>query len=245
MANGRRYFGDGLPYLTPHELQGKLIAIEGTDGVGRSTHIEQLQHWLEVQGYGVVTTGWTRSNLMSKTIEEAKQGNSVDRWSFSLLYATDFADRLENLVMPALRSGFIVLTDRYIYTALARDVVRSGNREWIRQVFGFALVPDLVVYLRIDVETLALRVIESKGLDFWESGMDMRLSPDLYDSFKKYQTLLIEEFDQMAEEFGFTVVDARKSPDEIQTQLRGIIEPILPTPGTMSTLSPLPRPSKG
>ena len=227
MENVHRYFGEGLPYLNPSDLKGKLIAIEGTDGVGRSTHIALLQQWLEIQGHGVITTGWTRSNLMSKTIEEAKQGNIVDRWSFGLLYATDFADRLENLIIPALRSGFIVLADRYIYTAFARDFVRSGNRDWIRNAFGFALIPDLVFYLRIDVDTLALRVIESKGLDFWESGMDMRLSSDLYDSFKKYQTLLIEEFDKMAEEFGFEVLDARKTPDEIQAMLRGKIEPIL------------------
>ena len=192
-----QYFGDGLTYLKPSDLKGKLIAIEGTDGVGRSTHIEMLQEWLEVQGYGVLTTGWTRSNLMSKTIEMAKEGNILDRWSFSLLYATDFADRLEHQIIPALRSGFIVLADRYIYTALARDFVRSGNRQWARDVFGFALVPDLVCYLRIDVETLVLRVIETKGMNFWESGMDLRLGNDLYDSFKKYQSLLIEEFDTL------------------------------------------------
>nr|MBI3612288.1 thymidylate kinase [Nitrospirota bacterium] len=227
MENARQYFGDGLPYQNLNDLKGKLIAIEGTDGVGRSTHIEMLQEWLEVQGYGVVTTGWTRSNLMSKTIEMAKQGNILDRWSFSLLYATDFADRLEHQIIPALRSGFIVLADRYIYTAFARDFVRSGDRSWIRDAFGFAVVPDLVCYLRIDVDTLALRVIETKGMNFWESGMDLRLGGDLYDSFKKYQGLLIEEFDKMAEEFTFEVVDARKPPEEIQEALRGKIEPLL------------------
>ncbi len=226
MESGR-YFGDGLTYLDPSELKGKLIAIEGTDGVGRSTHIEMLQEWLEVQGYGVLTTGWTRSSLMSKTIEVAKQGNILDRWSFSLLYATDFADRLEHQIIPALRSGFVVLADRYIYTAFARDFVRSDDRAWIRNVFGFALVPDLVCYLRIDVDTLALRVIESKGMNFWESGMDLKLGTDLYDSFKKYQALLIEEFDKMAEEFHFEVVDARKSPEEIQEALRAKIQPML------------------
>jgi dTMP kinase len=230
MANARRFFGDGLTNLNPNDLKGKLIAIEGTDGVGRSTHIAMLQEWLEVQGYGVVTTGWTRSSLMSKTIEVAKQGNILDRWSFSLLYATDFADRLEHQVIPALRSGFVVLADRYIYTAIARDVVRGGDRNWIRNVFGFALVPDLVCYLRIDVDTLALRVIESNGMNFWESGMDLRLGGDLYDSFKRYQGVLIEEFDKMAEEFGFEVVDARKPPDEIQETLRAKIEPVLKSP---------------
>lgn len=222
-----RFFGDGLKYLDPNDLKGKLIAIEGTDGVGRSTHIEMLQEWLEVQGYGVMTTGWTRSNLMSKTIEMAKAGNILDRWSLSLLYATDFADRLEHQVIPALRSGFVVLADRYIYTAFARDFVRSADRTWIRDVFGFALIPDLVCYLRIDVETLALRVIETTRMNYWESGMDLRLGGDLYDSFKKYQSLLIEEFDKMAMEFRFNVVDARKSPEEIQDELRGYILPVL------------------
>jgi dTMP kinase len=235
MAN-ERYFGDGLTYLNPTDLKGKLIAIEGTDGVGRSTHIEMLQEWLEVQGYGVITTGWTRSNLMSKTIEVAKKGNILDRWSFSLLYATDFADRLEHQIIPALRSGFIVLADRYIYTAFARDVVRSGDPKWIRDVFGFTIVPDLVCYLRIDVETLALRVIETQGMNYWESGMDLRLGNDLYDSFKKYQALLINEFDKMAEEFGFEVVDARKPPEEIQEELRAKILPLLNSnkPDTLS-----------
>ncbi len=226
MAEGR-FFGDGLTYLNPSDLKGKLIALEGTDGVGRSTHIDMLQEWLEIQGYGVITTGWTRSNLMSKTIEMAKAGNILDRWSFSLLYATDFADRLEHQIIPALRSGFIVLADRYIYTAFARDFVRSGDRRWIRDVFGFALVPDLVCYLRIDVDTLALRVIETGGMNYWESGMDLKLGADLYDSFKKYQLLLIEEFDKMAEEFHFNVVDARKSPEEIQEEIRGHILPVL------------------
>jgi dTMP kinase len=234
-----RYFGDGLTYLNPSDLKGKLIAIEGTDGVGRSTHLEMLQEWLEVQGYGVITTGWTRSNLMSKTIEAAKAGNILDHWSLSLLYATDFADRLEHQVIPALRSGFVVLADRYIYTALARDFVRSGDRNWIRDVFGFALIPDLVCYLRIDVETLALRVIETTGMNYWESGMDLRLGADLYDSFKKYQSLLIKEFDKMAEEFHFNVVDARKSPEEIQEELRGHILPVLQNSKRTGDLAPV------
>src|SRR5437879_2465721 len=128
MPNEKRYFGEGLPYLSLEGLKGKLIAIEGPDGVGRSTHIESIQEWLEVQGYGVLTTGWTRSPLIGKTIENAKQGNILDPWSFTLLYATDFADRLEHQIIPALRSGFVVLSDRYIYTAFARNVVRGCAR---------------------------------------------------------------------------------------------------------------------
>lgn len=242
MAKGRQYFGDGLAYVNPSDLKGKLIVIEGTDGVGRSTHIELLQDWLEVQGYGVITTGWTRSSLMSKTIEIAKQGNILDLWSLSLLYATDFADRLEHQIIPALRSGFIVLADRYIYTAFARTVVRGGDQGWIRDVFGFAVVPDLVCYLRIDAETLALRVLESNGMNFWESGMDLRLGTDLYDSFRKYQTLMIEEFDKMAEEFKFEVVDARKPLEDIQDFLRAKIEPLLRN-GRNRTLVRVPAPA--
>ncbi len=236
-----RYFGDGLTYQSPSNLSGKLIVIEGADGVGRSTHVEMLQEWLEVQGYGVITTGWTRSNLMSKTIEAAKAGNILDRWSLSLLYATDFADRLEHQIIPALRSGFIVLADRYIYTALARDLVRGNDRQWIRDVFGFALAPDLVCYMRIDVETLAMRVIETTGMNYWESGMDLRLGADLYESFKKYQTLLIKEFDAMAEEFHFEVVDARKSPEELQEDLRRKILPVLQSHRQSSAAASLRR----
>src|SRR5947208_5101558 len=190
MQSEKRYFGEGLTYLSLKGLKGKLIAIEGPDGVGRSTHIEAIQNWLEVQGYGVLTTGWTRSALMSKTIEIAKQGNILDPWSYSLLYATDFADRLEHQIIPALRSGFVVLADRYIYTAFARNVVRGCDRQWIRDVFGFAIVPDLVCYLRIDVDTLALRVIESKGITYWVSGLDMWLGAELYDRSMKYQCMI-------------------------------------------------------
>ncbi len=241
MQNEKRYFGQGLAYQNLSGLKGKLIAIEGPDGVGRSTHIESLQDWLEVQGHGVLTTGWTRSTLMSKTIEIAKQGNIMDPWSYSLLYATDFADRLEHQIIPALRSGFIVLADRYVYTAFARNVVRGCDRRWIREVFGFAIVPDLVCYLRIDVDTLALRVIESKGMNYWESGMDMRMGADLYDSFKKYQGYVIEEFDRMAEEFSFQVVDARRTPEEIQEALRARILPILKGRARRRTEKPMEK----
>src|SRR3990167_6734332 len=139
-----KFFGEGIPYLDQASLnlKGKLIVIEGTDGVGRTAQIERLRNWLEVQGHGVVETGWTRSQLMSSLIDLAKEGNTLTRDTFSLLYATDFADRLENQILPALRSGFVVLSDRYVYTAFARHTVRGGDPAWIHDVFGFALVPD-------------------------------------------------------------------------------------------------------
>ncbi len=223
-----KFLGEGLPYTRPlDQLKGKLIAIEGTDGVGRSTQIELLKDWLQVQGFGVLETGWTRSNLMKRSIESAKEGNMLNRLTFSLLYATDFADRLENQVLPALRSGFVVLADRYVYTAFARDIVRGKEPRWIRDVFGFALQPDLVCYLKIDVDSLIPRVIESGGMNYWEAGMDLHMGEDLFDSFKKYQSFLINEYDKMADEFGFEVIDARGKVDEIQSAIRAKVAQVL------------------
>ena len=205
-----------------------MIVIEGTDGVGRTTQIERLRNWLEIQGHGVVETGWTRSDLMSSLIVLAKEGNTLTRDTFGLLYATDFADRLESQIIPALRSGFIVLSDRYVYTAFARHTVRGGGRDWIRNVFGFSIIPDMVLYLRTDVESLVPRVIVSKGMDYWESGMDMHLGEDLYDSFCAYQQRIITEYEGMAKEFNFEIVETGgRSMDEIQEDLRKRIEPIV------------------
>jgi len=205
-----------------------LIVIEGTDGVGRSTQVERLRNWLEIQGHGVVETGWTRSDLMSSLIQLAKEGNTLTRDTFSLLYATDFADRLENQIVPALRSGFIVLSDRYVYTAFARHIVRGGSLEWVRGVFGFAFIPDIVLYLQTDLNSLLPRVIGSKGMDYWESGMDMHLGADLYDSFCVYQQRMIEEYERMAKEFKFEVIaTAHRSIEEIQQELRARIEPVV------------------
>ena len=205
--------------------------IEGTDGVGRTTQIEGLRNWLEVQGHGVVETGWTRSALMSNLILLAKEGNTLTRDTFSLLYATDFADRLENHILPALRSGFVVLSDRYVYTAFARHAVRGGSPDWIRDVYGFAIIPDLVLYLKTDLPSLLPRVIGSKGMDYWESGMDMHLGNDLYDSFCVYQERILTEYEAMAKELKFEVVDTIHRPiDDIQQDLRGRIEPVVRRP---------------
>src|SRR5262245_6479833 len=214
------FYGHGLPYLKMGALRGSLIVIEGTDGVGRSTQVEQLTPWLEVQGYGVTNTGWTRSPLLSETINEAKAGHELTGTTFSLLYAADFADRLENEIIPALRAGFIVVADRYMYTAFARNAVMGADRQWTRELFGCALVPDLVLYLKIDVAHLIPRVLEGKGMDYWESGMHLALGQDIFDSFVRYQTRLIREYNRLAREFQFTTVDARKPVDHIQGDLR-------------------------
>src|SRR6476620_8734489 len=214
------YYGYGIPYLPIHGYPGRIIAVEGTDGVGRSTQIALLREWLEVQGYGVVETGWTRSELMAPTIELAKSSNTLNKLTFVLLYATDFADRLEKEIIPALKAGFIVLSDRYIFTALARAGVRGIDRPWLRSLYGFAIAPHLVFYLKIDVDKLIGRVLESRGMDFWESGMDLKGGDDIYDSFRTYQNKLLREYSSMADEFHFRVVDARRSVVHIQDELR-------------------------
>jgi len=219
----KRWYGHGLPYLKLGPLPGHLIVVEGTDGVGRSTQIELLRSWLEVEGYAVSNTGWTRSPLLSETINEAKAGHELTVTTFSLLYAADFADRLEHQIIPALRAGFIVIADRYMYTAFARNMVMGADAAWTRQLFGVALVPDLVLYLEIDVEHLIPRVLEGKGMDYWESGMHLALGSDIFDSFTRYQTALIDEYDRLARQYGFLAIDARRSIDDIQADLRGHI----------------------
>ena len=220
MPKEPKFFGERLAYLKPFSAKGKLITIEGTDGSGRSTQVALLKNWLEVQGYSVVETGWAHSNLMQRSIEMAKTGNMMDRMTFTLLYATDFADRFENQIIPAIKSGHIVLADRYIFTAFARDAVREPNPKWIRDLFSFALVPDLAIYLKVDLETLIPRVIESGGINYWEAGMDLHMGQDLFDSFVNYQTKLISEYDGLAKEFFFEAVDGRKAVDEIQEKIR-------------------------
>src|SRR5687768_13179228 len=231
-----RYYGRGVPYLPINDYPGKLIAIEGTDGVGRSTQIQLLREWLEVRGYGVVETGWTRSELMQPTIELAKSSNTLNKLTFVLLYATDFADRLEKEIIPALKAGFIVLADRYIFTALARAGVRGLDKQWNRNLYGFAIAPHLVFYLRVDVDTLVRRVLEGGGMDYWESGMDLKAGDSIYEAFRTYQRSLLKEYQSMAEEFDFRVIDAKKSINAIQTELRRQIGAFLaenetPAPG--------------
>jgi dTMP kinase len=223
----KKFFGIGLPYVDLRELKGKIIVIEGTDGVGRSTQIALLRDWLEVQGFATIETGWTRSELIGETITEAKEGHSLNRWTFNLMYATDFADRLENQVVPALRAGYIVLADRYIYTAFARAHVRGVNPQWVRDLFGFALVPDIVFYMKIDVRNLIQRVLEAGGMDYWESGQDLNPHADMYESFKRYQSQLLKVYDQLALEYNFHVLNARHSVQYTQRVLQDSIKQYL------------------
>jgi len=217
-----RFYGTTLPGVEIEPYPGKLIVIEGTDGVGRSTHITLLRQWLESRGHAVLDTGMTRSFLAGRGIKEAKQGHTLGRLTMQLFYATDFADRLENEMLPALRAGFVVLTDRYIYSAIARAVVRGVDPQWIRSLYGIALVPDAIFYLRINsAEELGTRVLSSGGgFDFWESGMDLHLGEDFYDSFIAYQKRLLLEFDRMMSEYGFRVIDASRPVRRVSADLR-------------------------
>jgi len=210
----------GIPAVDPAELSGWLIVVEGPDGVGRTTHINLLRAYLERQGYAVAETGFTRSDLASRGIRRAKQGNTLGSNAFNLFYATDFADRLEHQIVPALRSGFVMLTDRYVYSLIARAIVRGADPDWIKQVYGFALKPDAVFYLRLDVHELARRVIyTSRGFDYWESGMDLPMGEDLYESFMNYQTRVIQELDHLSRESGFHAIDATRDVEDISEEL--------------------------
>lgn len=223
----RSTYGVVLPEMKLENLPGKLIVIEGTDGVGRSTQIQLLKPWLEQQGRAVVDTGMTRSKLAGKGIKQAKQGHTMGRVTLNLFYATDFADRLENEIVPALRAGFVVLTDRYIYSLIARASVRGIEPAWIRNLYRFALVPDAVFYLRIGVDELVPRVVFSTGFDYWESGMDLHPSEDMYESFRKYQSVLLAQFENLVEEYQFKVIDATQDVPVVFEALRAGISDVL------------------
>jgi len=220
-----QFYSEPLPGVDTSDLQGKLIVIEGPDAVGRSTQIAQLRQWLEQEGHAVLDTGMARSALAGKGIKMAKEGNTLGPITMTLFYTTDFADRLENEIMPALRAGFVVLIDRYIFSIMARAIARGEDRRWIEQVAGFALAPHAVFYLRTDVEHLVSRVVLGRGaFDYWESGMDLRFGPDMYESFVRYQTRLIKALDSMVERYDFTLIDASQPIDrifrELQRQIR-------------------------
>ena len=168
-----------------------------------------LKEWLEARGYAVVNTGLRRSELAGRGIERAKRGNTLDPLTLNLLYATDFWDRMERQILPAMRAGMVALVDRYIFSLIARARVRGLSAEWVENLFGFALVPDLVVYLDIDMEHLVPRVLSTTGFDYWESGQDYLPSPDVYHNFVEHQTRLLAEFRRLATEHAFTTVDAR------------------------------------
>ncbi len=215
-----RFYGAPLPGFTETELPGKFIVIEGTDGVGRSTQIALLQEWLESLGFAATSTGLRRSTLTGKGIDRAKQGHTLSDSVTYLMYATDLADRLETQIIPALRAGMVVLTDRYIYSMIVRAQARGADAQWIRKTVGFALVPDAIFYLQADVPHLIPRVLSTRGFDYWESGMDFLKGRKLFRNYVRYQTRLLRQFDAIAEEFDFHRLDANRSVLEVFGALR-------------------------
>lgn len=234
----RQTYGKQLPGMRLTDLPGKLIVIEGTDGAGRTTQIDLLKPWLEELGHAVLDTGMTRSRLAGEGIRRAKEHNNLGRVTQSLFYATDFIDRLEKEIVPALRAGFIVLTDRYVYSLVARAMVRGMDPAWIRSIYSVALKPDAVFYLRIGIDQLLPRVVFSRGFDYWESGMDLFPGQDIYEGFCNYQAALLEEFDRLAAEYKFEIVDASAGAKAIGAQLQKkileIVEPVRREPRTAS-----------
>ncbi|HEV2166808.1 MAG TPA: thymidylate kinase [Thermoplasmata archaeon] len=220
-------YGTPLPGMPKHRLTGRLIVVEGADGSGRTTEVGLLKEWLEVQGHAVVDTGLRRSTLVSEQIDEAKRGHTLAPTTMALFYAVDFADQLENKIIPALSAGSTVLADRYIYTLMARAIARGASREWAQELYQFALVPDLVLFLDARPDILLHRAIMKYGsLDYWESGMDLSLSPDRFDSFFLYQDRLRREFEWMAKPYGFHFLDANRHPDAVHADVRRIVAPL-------------------
>ena len=219
--SGKRFYGTALPNVQPSSLNGRLIVVEGADGSGRSTQTALLRDWLEESGYATVEVGLKRSTLAGRELAAAMKGHTLSPLTFSLFYATDFADQLEQDIIPALRSDFIVLADRYIYTLMARDIVRGADADWIRNMYGIAIVPDPVFYLKVSPQQLAERALRKTSmLDYWESGMDIGRGGDRYESFIRYQRQIEKSFDEMHARYDFHVVDGGRSPLQIAADLR-------------------------
>ena len=223
-----KFYGHGIPRVKAEDLGGKLIVVEGADGSGRSTQIAELVNWLETSGRPTAQVGLKRSTLVSEELEKAQDGNVLSRTTLSLFYATDFADQLSNIIIPALKAGFIVLADRYIYTLMARDMVRGMDDKWLKNLYGIAPVPDAVFYLSVEPEELVQRNLSKNArLDYWESGMDLGLSRDVFESFLKYQSAIQNAFKVMQKTYGFDIVDANRSANAVNKELRKKISSVL------------------
>jgi len=217
----QNFFGEPLVGLDPSELSGTLIVLEGLDGSGRSTQIALLQEWLESEGFAVQTSGLRRSNLVGRDIDELLAKNAVTRLTLALMYATDFFDQLEHRIVPALRSGTVVLADRFIFTLIARSVVRGINRDYLTGLYAMALRPNLTFWLNVRPETAFAREFKkAQAISYWEAGRDMSLSHDLYWSFVRYQTMIKREFEVMAKKNAFIELDGEANVSTVNKILR-------------------------
>jgi dTMP kinase len=220
-TSSQYFFGEPLVGFDPSEITGSLIVIEGMDGSGRSTQIALLQEWLESEGFAVQTSGLRRSNLVGRDIDELLAKNAATRLTLALMYATDFFDQVEHRILPALRSGTIVLADRFIFTLIARGVVRGINRDYMSGLYAMALRPHLTFWLNVRPETAFGREFKkAQAISYWEAGRDMSLSHDLYWSFIRYQTMIKREFEVMAKKHAFLELDGEASVSAVNKQLR-------------------------
>jgi len=213
---------------TPHQYPGKLFVVEGIDGSGKTTQLSLLAKWLSAAGQRVFVTEWNSSALVKTATKAGKKKNALTPMTFSLLHATDFADRLLYNIIPPLKAGMIVLADRYSYTAFARDTARGVDRRWVRELYSFAVKPDLALYFKVPIDASLDRLLARRvKLKFYEAGMDLGLSPSVAESFRLFQGRVLEEYDRLVEEYDLTVIDARASITEQQRVVRRVVAPLL------------------
>lgn len=207
-----------------HRFPGRLFVVEGTDGSGKSTQLALLHQWLKAEGYNVFFSEWNSSPLVKDTTKRAKKRRLFTPATFSLLHATDFADRTERDIIPPLKAGAIVLADRYIYTAFARDVARGCDRQWVREIYKFAVRPTVAFFFRAPLDVAIDRIVSGRPqLKYYEAGLDMEWAADEEESFKIFQGKILEEYDRMVDEFGLTVIEATRSIEKQQREMRAII----------------------
>lgn len=213
-----------MSLLQPNRYQGKLIVVEGIDGSGKSTQISLLSQWLRGRGLAVSFSEWNSSPLVKETTRRGKKKEMFTPQTFSLIHATDFADRFERYILPLLKAGAVVCADRYTYTAFARDSVRGVSGSWVRNLYRFAVEPNLAFYFRVPLEVALGRILGGRNaIKYYEAGMDLRLSRDVEESFRLFQGRILDQYDAMAEEFGFHVIDATQSIEDQQAQMREIV----------------------
>jgi len=224
----KRFYHLPPPGVDPSKLTGVLIVIEGMDSSGRSTQIDKIAPWIEEKGYAVARVGLKRSQLVGEALDAAKRGNVLSTQTMALFYATDFYDQLENRILTALRAGYVVLADRYIFTLMARDIVRGVEYKWVKSLYSMAVIPEAVYYLNVSWRTRVDRTLSAQHtLDYWESGMDIGLSRDWFDSFAIYQRLMSTQFRRLQQEYGFEIINANRSSDEVDRDLRSKIGELL------------------
>jgi dTMP kinase len=210
-------------------LKGRLIIVEGIDGSGKSTQIHLLEQWLRSRNIAVFLTEWNSSDMVKQITSKGKKKGKLTPTTFSLLHATDFADRYERKILPLLRAGYIVLADRYVYTAFARDIVRGCSRNWVYKVYSYALKPDLTFYFKVSIDVAIERILVGRPkLKYYEAGMDLNLSNDPYESYRIFQQRIIDEYDVMAQDEGFAVIDGTSAIEEQQAQVRDLVKGIIP-----------------